>query len=101
MYDNGLDPAPVAGTHAGGHPWAARVVPRDATPQAARQLELGSIGPGGAFTAHEIVPTTGKPSDVSLAGDAQGALWLAWVDAGGSWLERLVCPSPSASLPRH
>jgi len=101
MYENGLDPAPVAGTHTAGHPWAARVVPHDASPQAARQLELGSIGAAGAFTAHEIIPTTGKPSDVSLAGDAQGALWLAWVDGGGSWLERLVCPVPSVTLPKH
>lgn len=99
LYPNGLDPAPVAAATAAGHGWAARVVPRDATPGSARQLELGAIGPGGSFTPHEIVPTTGKPSDVSLAGDAQGALWLAWVDGGGSWLERLVCPVASTPLP--
>jgi hypothetical protein len=99
MYENGLDPAPVAAASAAGHTWAARVVPRDATPASARVLELGSIGSGGSFTPHEIVPTTGKPSDVALAGDAHGALWLAWVDGGGSWLERLVCPVPSPPLP--
>jgi hypothetical protein len=94
MYENGLDPAPVAATTAAGGSWAARVVPRDATPGASRVLELGSIHASGSFTAHEIIPTTGKPSDVSLVGDAMGALWLAWVDAGGSWLERLACPLP-------
>ena len=99
MYENGLDPAPVAAATAGGHTWAARVVPRDATPGSARLLELGSIGNSGEFTAHEIVPTTGKPSDVSLAGDAHGALWLAWVDGAGSWMERLVCPVAATPLP--
>jgi hypothetical protein len=99
MYENGLDPAPVAAATAGGHTWAARVVPRDATPGSARLLELGSIGNSGAFTPHEIVPTTGKPSDVSLAGDTHGALWLAWVDGAGSWMERLVCPVAATPLP--
>ncbi len=101
MYENGLDPAPVAGATAAGHSWAARVVPHDASPTSARQLELGSIDPSGSFTPHEIVPTTGKPSDVSLTGDAHGALWLAWVDGGGSWLERLACPVASPPLPGH
>jgi hypothetical protein len=101
MYENGLDPAPVAGATAAGHAWAARVVPRDASPTSARQLELGSVGPSGSFTPHEIVPTSGKPSDVSLTGDAHGALWLAWVDGAGSWLERLVCPAATAPLPGH
>jgi hypothetical protein len=99
MYENGIDPAPVAAATTSGHTWAARVVPRDATPGSVRQLELGSIGNGGAFTPHEIVPTTGKPSDVSLAGDVHGALWLAWLDGGGSWMERLVCPIASTPLP--
>jgi hypothetical protein len=99
MYENGLDPAPVAAAAAAGHTWAARVVPRDATPGSARLLELGSISASGAFTAQEIVPTTGKPSDVSLTGDAHGALWLAWVDGGGSWMERLACPVVATPLP--
>jgi hypothetical protein len=30
-------------------------------------------------------------SDVALAADAHGALWVAWVDAAGSWLERVLC----------
>ncbi len=99
MYENGIDPAPVAAATAAGHTWAARVVPRDAAPGASRVLELGSIANAGAFTPHEIVPTTGKPSDVALTGDVHGALWLAWVDGGGSWLERLVCPVAAAPLP--
>lgn len=92
MYENGLDPAPIAATTAAGRSWAARVVPRDASPGSARVLELGSIDAEGGFSPYAILPTTGKPADVSLVGDPGGALWLAWVDAGGSWLERLACP---------
>jgi hypothetical protein len=98
MYANGLDPAPVSAAVAGSRVWAARVVPHDASPNCPRMLELGEIVPSGAFLPGDIVPTTGKPSDVSLVGDGVGSLWLAWVDSSGSWLERLVCPA--AASPR-
>jgi hypothetical protein len=92
MYPNGLDPAPVAATTGGGKSWVARVRPEDAAPGARRVLELGDVGAGDVFTSREVVPTTGKPTDVAMIADPHGALWLAWVDGGGSWLERLVCP---------
>jgi hypothetical protein len=102
MYANGLDPAPVSGVSTGAQTWAARVIPRDATPGAARVLELGSIAHDGSFSAREEIPTTGKPTDVTLVADAHGALWLAWLDGGGSWLERLACPAAAATaLPGH
>lgn len=97
MYPNGLDPAPVAAVPAASATWAARVRPLDATPGAPRVLELGQIDPAGVFVPDDVVPTTGRPSDVALAADAHGALWLAWVDGAGSWLERLACSA--AGLP--
>jgi hypothetical protein len=98
MYPNGLDPAPVAAAASGATPWVARVLPRDATPGSSRALELGIIEPSGDFVLASAVPTTsGRPGDLALAADAQGALWLAWVDAGGSWVERLQCTPPAAS----
>jgi hypothetical protein len=94
MYPNGLDPAPVAATVGSGRSaaiWVARVRPQVAEPSSPRVLELGQLGVEGAFTPGEVVPTTGNVTDVAIAVDSLGALWLTWVDTSGSWLERLAC----------
>jgi len=95
MYPNGLDPAPVAAAIAtrGGASttWVALVRPRGPEVGSPRVLELGAVSPEGAFEPREELPTDGNVSDVALAADASGALWVAWVDAGGTWLERLAC----------
>jgi hypothetical protein len=96
-YPNGLDPAPVVAAASGATTWVARVLPRDASPGSSRVLELGTIEPSGDFALASTVPTTsGRPGDLALAADAQAALWLGWVDAGGSWIERLQCTPPAA-----
>jgi hypothetical protein len=101
MYPNGLDPAPVVAAASGATSWVARVLPRDAAPGSSRVLELGVVEPSGDFSLSSAIPTSGRPADLALVAEAQGALWLAWVDAGGSWVERLQCTAPpaSASLP--
>jgi hypothetical protein len=91
MYPNGLDPAPVASVVEGSTTWVARVLPQTAEPGATRVLQLGGVDSGGAFVAHDILATAAKLTDVTLAADRHGALWVAWVDGTGSWLERLVC----------
>jgi hypothetical protein len=91
MYPNGLDPAPIAAAVSGGKTWVARVLPQAAEPGAPRVLELGQIDAEGAFASRGTLPTSGNASDVALAVDAAGALWIAWVDAAGAWLERLSC----------
>ncbi|HEY5146387.1 MAG TPA: hypothetical protein VII82_06455, partial [Polyangiaceae bacterium] len=91
MYPNGLDPAAIASAGAAGHTWVARVRPEAAAPGAARVLEVGDLSADGIFTPRAVVPTADTPSDVSLVLDGHGTLWLGWVDAAGSWLERLIC----------
>jgi hypothetical protein len=91
MYPNGLDPAPIAAATAGGRTWVVRARPFDAQPSSKRLLELGHVAPDGAFVARDVINVSGKPMDVALAVDAHGALWVAWVDGAGSWLERLAC----------
>ena len=54
-------------------------------------LELGEVSADGSFTPRDIVPTANLPNEVSLALGPHGDLWLAWVDASGSWVERLAC----------
>jgi hypothetical protein len=68
-----------------------RARPFDAQPSAKRLLEVGHVTAEGAFVAHDVIGVTGKPMDTQLAVDAHGALWVAWVDGAGSWLERLAC----------
>jgi hypothetical protein len=95
MYPNGLDPAPIAAASgfAASSPmtWVARVRPQVAEPSSPRMLELGRVAQDGAFVPGHVVATTGNATDVALATDRFGALWLAWVDGAGSWLERLSC----------
>jgi hypothetical protein len=90
MYPNGLDPAPVAAAPGNGRTWVARVRPRAAA-GTLRDLELGEVDAEGGFVPRDIVPTADSPSDVSLAIDGRGALWIAWLDSSGSWLERFAC----------
>jgi hypothetical protein len=91
MYPNGIDPAPIAAVHDRGRGWVACVRPESARPGAGRVLELGEVPEDGGFEALELVPTNAAPSDVALVADGHGGLWLAWVDAAGSWVERLAC----------
>jgi hypothetical protein len=90
-YPNGLDPASVAVAARGAGAWVARVRPQAAEPGSARVLELGEVGPEGAFVARDLIPTADLPGDVNLALGPHGDLWLAWVDSTGSWVERLAC----------
>jgi hypothetical protein len=93
VYPNGLDPAPIAAAEDARATWVARVLPESAVPGARRVLELGRIDAQGTFAPRDRVPTTGSPTDVVLAIDARGALWIAWLDSAGAWIERLSCPS--------
>jgi hypothetical protein len=91
MYPNGLDPAPVAAAARGDATWVARVRPESAEPGSSRVVEVGVVAADGTFGARHVVPASGKPTDVSLTADAHGGLWLAWLDASGSWVERIAC----------
>ncbi len=92
MYPNGLDPAPIAATSGAQPVRVARVRPVDARPDSPRGVELGRVDDGGVFTPYGMISTTGRASDLALAMDAMGTLWVYYTDAAGSWLERRVCP---------
>ncbi|MDP9034394.1 MAG: hypothetical protein M3O50_06275 [Myxococcota bacterium] len=92
MYPNGLDPAPVAVAYGNRRLLATRVRPETANPVSRRVLELGEVdGSSGVFSPVQIIPTTGNPTDATLVVDAHDAIWLAWSDAAGGWLEELRC----------
>jgi len=91
LYPNGLDPAPTAAATSADSVWVARARPLTAEPHSERVIELGQITSDGEFAARDIVATHGSPLAVALAVDARGAVWLGWLDAAGSWLDRLWC----------
>lgn len=91
-YPNGLDPAPLAATQGHSPMRVARVRPLAPEPSSPKVLEIGRLEPTGAFVAQGIVPTSGTPTDLAVEIDAQGALWIAYSDGDGAWLERRQCP---------
>jgi hypothetical protein len=91
IYPNGLDPSPVASATGGGRTWVARIRPESAEPASLRVLEVGDISDDGSFVGRDTVTVAATPTHVAIAADGRGALWLTWVDASGSWLERLAC----------
>ena len=69
------------------------VRPVEARPDSPRGVEIGKLDDKGAFTAHGLLSPTGKVTNLAVAVDAIGTLWIYYTDAMGSWLERRVCPS--------
>jgi hypothetical protein len=91
MYPNGLDPAPVAAASDRARTWVARIRPQDSEPGSQRELEIVELVDAASLSSRTVVDTNGSPSDVAIAVDEAGALWVAWLDSSGSWLERLAC----------
>jgi hypothetical protein len=91
VYPNGLDPSPVATATGGGRTWIVRTRPQSAEPSSPRVLEVGDVNDEGSFVGRDTLTVAGTPSHVAIVVDGRGGLWLTWVDASGSWLERLAC----------
>lgn len=93
MYPNGLDPAPVAGTvQSEDAAWIARVRPAERAAGSPRVLELGRLDPAGEFRSLGVIATGKRITDVAIARDGFGAVWILYGDATATWLERRVCP---------
>jgi len=98
LYPNGLDPAPLAATVQATDPdgsFVARVRPEDQAPRSPRVLELGRLDGGGRFTSYGVIAKGKRITDVAIAVDAQGAVWILYGDTSETWLERRMCPRGS------
>ncbi len=87
MYPNGLSPAPIAATHGADPIRVARVRPATGDPASQRALELGRLGPDGVFQASCVAVESSSFSHVTLDVDRDGALWLAYTSAEGTFVE--------------
>jgi hypothetical protein len=65
-----------------------RVRPVDAQPKAKLVLELGEVYAAGAFKALCSVAEGSSFSDLAMLVDRAGALWIAYTDGDGTWVER-------------
>ncbi len=93
MYPNGLDPAAIAGTTGGDDPpFVARVRPAERAAGSPRILELGRLDPTGTFHSLGTIATGKSITEVSIARDGYGAVWILYGDTKATWLERRVCP---------
>jgi hypothetical protein len=98
MYPNGLDPAPLAGTAQLEDPkasaaWVARVRPSERMVGAPRVLELGHLDRTGSFESLGVIATGKRITDLAVAADAFGSVWVLYGDTSSTWLERRVCPA--------
>jgi hypothetical protein len=92
MYPNGLDPAAIAGTVGSEDAWVARVRPAERMVGSPRVLELGRLDGSGAFRTLGAL-ASGRPiTDISIARDSFGSVWILYGDTTATWLERRVCP---------
>jgi hypothetical protein len=93
MYPNGLDPAPIAGTvQAEDGVWVARVRPAERAAFSPRVLELGRLAAGGVFSSLGAIASGKSITDISIARDGFGSVWVLYGDTTATWLERRVCP---------
>jgi len=92
LYPNGLDPAAIgATTNNADGAWVSRVRPVDASAHSPRVLELGRIDDTGVFTSMGIIADGGHVTDIAMATDAFGAVWILYGDSSITWLERRIC----------
>ncbi len=94
MYPNGLDPAAIAGTvQADGGSWGRARPPRGAGRSARRVSSSSVVSTRRATSSRSASSRAGKPvTDIAMARDSFGAVWILYGDTTATWLERRVCP---------
>jgi hypothetical protein len=88
LYPGGLDRAPVAATQGTVPVRVLHVRPASAEPKAKKVLELGELDAAGVYKTSCPVAEGSRFADLAIAVDRRGAVWLAYTDADGTWIER-------------
>jgi hypothetical protein len=91
IYPNGLEPAPIAVAPGAGRLWTVRARPHGPDPASPIDIETGYLSVDGSFVSLDAFAATGRVQELAIAIDAQSALWVAWLDASGSWVQRSRC----------
>lgn len=88
MYPAGIDGAVIAATQG---VWPVRVLrsrPATSDTKGKKVLELGELDAAGVFKPLCAVAESSAFADPALLVDRAGALWIAYTDADGTWIER-------------
>lgn len=88
IYPAAMERAPVAATQGAVPVRVLRVRPASAEANAKKVLELGELDAAGAYRPSCPVAEGAMFGDLAIAIDRQGALWMAYTDADGTWVEK-------------
>jgi hypothetical protein len=88
LYPAALERPAVAATQGTWPIRVLRVRPVDAQPNGKALLELGEVDAAGVFKGLCPVAEGSTFSDLAMLVDHEGALWIAYTDGEGTWVER-------------
>jgi hypothetical protein len=88
LYPGAIERAPLAATQGTLPVRVLRVRPASAEPKAKKVLELGELDAAGTYKPTCPVAEGSTFADPAIAVDRQGAVWIAYTDADGTWIER-------------
>ena len=88
IYPAAITTSPLAATTGKSPVRLARVRPESKEPDAGQVLDLGHVDRAGAFAEKCVVTKASSLSDVSLAVDEKGALWVAYTSKQGTFVEQ-------------
>ena len=88
IYPTGIDHGQIAATQGAAPMRVLRVRPASAEPKAKKVLELGELDAAGVYKPSCPVAEGSKFVDPAITVDRQGAVWLAYTDADGTWIEK-------------
>lgn len=87
-YAKEIRPSPVAATVGVTPMRVLRVRPASAEAEAWKVLELGHLDDGGVFKPLCSLLESRSFSELSIAVDAKGSVWIAYASADGMWIEQ-------------
>lgn len=88
LYPAGAISAPVAATQGTSPIRVLRARLASADPRSKQVLELGELGADGVYKPTCSVAESASFGDLAIAVDRLGALWIAYTDLDGTWVER-------------
>ena len=88
LYPAPITTSPLAATSGKSPVRLARVRPENKDPAADQVLDLGHVDKDGVFSEKCVVAKASLFSEVGLAVDEKGSLWVAYTNKQGTWVEQ-------------